>query len=100
MSNAKHSLIAIHRCVLGVDGGVGNSSGGVVVVVVGVVGLVVGYLWWRSGGVRAGDSLCKGGSCNRCRSALGVRMVVVVVVVVVFVVVVVLVVVVVVVAFA
>ena len=55
-------------------------------VVVGVVGLVVGYWWWRSGGVRAGDSLCKGGSCNRCRSALGVGMVVVVVVVVVLVV--------------
>ena len=43
MSNAKNSLIAIHKCVLGVDGGVGSSSGGVVVVVVGVVGVVVVY---------------------------------------------------------
>ena len=49
LSNAKNSLIAIHKCVLGVDGGVGSSSGGVVVVVVGVVGLVIGYWWWRSG---------------------------------------------------
>ena len=29
LSNAKNSLIAIHKCVLGVDGGVGRSSGGV-----------------------------------------------------------------------
>ena len=34
--------------------------------------MMVGYWWWRSGGVGAGDSLCKGGRCNCCRSALGV----------------------------
>ena len=71
MSNAKNSVIAIYKCVISDDGGV-VSSGGVVVVVVGVLEMVVEYWLWHSGGVRAGDSLCKGWRCNRCRSALGV----------------------------
>ena len=65
--------IAILKCVLGVDGG-GASCGGDVVVVlmvaVVVVVVVVVYWWWRSGGGGAGDSPCKVGSCNRCRSAI------------------------------
>ena len=65
-------MISILKCVLGVDGG-GASSGGEVVVgvvVVVVVVVVVGYWWWRSGGSVAGDRICKGGSCNSCRSTM------------------------------
>ena len=39
-----------------------------VVDVVVVVVVVIGYWWWFSGGGGCGDSLCKGGSCNICRS--------------------------------
>ena len=42
----------------------------VVVAVNMVLVVVVGYLWWRSGGCSGGDSLCKGSNCNKCRSAL------------------------------
>ena len=49
--------------------GCSASSGGEVLVVV-VVVVVIGYWWWRSGGGGGGDSLCKGGSCNSCRSAI------------------------------
>ena len=59
------------------------------VVVVGVVMVVVGYWWWRSGGVGDGDSLCKGDSCNICRRAILVLVVVGVMAVVIIVVVVV-----------
>ena len=48
---------------------------------------MIGFWWWRSDGVRAGDNLCKGGSCNCCKSALRVGVVVMVVVVMVVVVV-------------
>ena len=64
------------------DGGGASSSGEVVVVVVVVVRDVVGYWCWRTRGGSAGTSLCKGGTCHSCRSALMVVLVVVVVVVV------------------
>ena len=34
------------------------------------VWVVVGYWWWFSVGGGGGDSLCKGCSCNICRSAI------------------------------
>ena len=51
------------------DGGVAGSCDEVVVLVVVVVVVVlVGYCRWHSCGGGAGDSLCKAGSCNICRS--------------------------------
>ena len=47
-----------------------------------VVGVVVGYCWWRSCGGSAGDGLFNGGSCNICRSPSIVVVVVLVVVLV------------------
>ena len=50
---------------------------GLVVVIVVMVGLVVvvviNYWWWlgHSIGCGGGDSLCKEGSCNSCRRAVG-----------------------------
>ena len=52
------------------DGG-GASGGGEAEVVV-----VVRYLWWHSGGGGAGNRFCKGGSCNSCRSAKVVSVIV------------------------
>ena len=49
-----------------VDGGAVNGGGEVevvVMVVFGVMFVVVGYRWWRSGSGSGGDSRCKGGSC-------------------------------------
>ena len=40
------------------------------VVVVVVVVVVLGNWRWRSGVGSGGDSLCKGGSCNSCMSAI------------------------------
>ena len=52
------------------DGGVDSGDVGVVL---GTVMMVVGYWswWWSSGGC---DGLCKGSSCNSCRSAIVKRM--------------------------
>ena len=35
--------------------------------------VVINYWWWlwHSSGCGGGDSLCKGGSCNSCRRAVG-----------------------------
>ena len=52
---------------LGICGGGGGRGDGVVV---GVSLVLVGYWWWHCRGGSGGDSLCKGGSCNSCRSAL------------------------------
>ena len=53
------------------DGGGASSFGEVLVLVVVVVVVVlVGYWWLHSCGDGAGDSLCKAGSCNICRSTL------------------------------
>ena len=54
----------------------------VLVVALVLVGVVVRYWLWRSGGSGGDDSLCKGCSCNSCRSAT-VKVVVVMVVLVV-----------------
>ena len=40
-----------------------------VLVVLVVLVVVVGCLWWHSSGRSGGDSLCKGGSFNSCKSA-------------------------------
>ncbi len=51
------------------DGGGAGSCGDIVVlVVVLVVVVLVGYWRWHNYGGGAGDSLCKAGSCNICRS--------------------------------
>ena len=58
-------MIAIIKCVLGVDGGGVSSS--VVVLVVGLVVfvvVVVGYWWCGIRGGSSGDGLCEGGSCR------------------------------------
>ena len=74
--------VAIIKCVICVNDGGASISGEIVVLVMVAVGMVVGYWWCPSGGCGAGDSLFHVGSCNRCRSAFGVVLVVVMVVVV------------------
>ena len=47
-----------------------------------MVVVLVGYWWCRSGGGVAGDRICNGGSCNRCRSTMVLVVVTVLVLVV------------------
>ena len=61
--------IAILKFIPG--GGCGGASGGGDVLVdVVVVAEGFWWWWWQSGGSGGGDSLCKGSSCNSCRSAI------------------------------
>ena len=59
----------MYSCWGSEGGGDGGGDSGGVGVVVGMVMMVVGYWWWSwsSGGF---DSVCKGSSCNSCRSAI------------------------------